>query len=548
MDDLISKIALLNEIGISLSAEKNSQRVLEIILNGAKELTNADGGSLYTLNENDELVFEIVSTNSLNIQMGGTTGHSIDFPPLALYVDGRKNLSMVVTSAVLNDNTINIPDAYDADGFDFSGTRKFDENTGYRTKSLLTIPMKNHKGDIIGVLQLINSVSQQTNEVVCFSRQDQKLAESLASQAAVALTNKKLIDEQKALFEAFIKLIATAIDEKSPYTGGHCKRLPELTMMIADACDKDNIGALKDFSMTDKDRYELMIAGWLHDCGKVTTPEYVIDKSTKLETIYDRINTVNARFDVLMRDAKISMLEKQLLANEQSNKVLFTQAQTEYQNKIAQLEDDKVFIGIANIGGEFMSEEKQQRVKNIAGYQISDGNGETKNFLDEEEVKNLIIAKGTLTNEERQVINNHIVITIKMLDQLPFPKHLENVPEYAGGHHERMDGKGYPKGLTREQMSWPARMMGIADIFEALSARDRPYKDGKKLTECLNILGKMCIDKHIDHEIFDVFVREKVYQQYADAYLTAEQIDEVDHANIPGYSENKECSGKISSK
>jgi len=537
MDKMISKIALLNEIGIALSAEKNSQRVLELILDGAKKLTNADGGSLYTLNDKDELVFEIVSTDSLDIHMGGTTGQPIDFPPLPLHdVEGHDNLSMVVTSAVLNDNTINIHDAYHADGFDFTGTRKFDENTGYRTKSLLTIPMKNHKADIIGVLQLINSTSHETNEVVDFSTEDQKLAESLASQAAVALTNKKLIDEQKALFEAFIKLIATAIDEKSPYTGGHCKRLPELTMMIADACDKDTSSALKDFSMTEKDRYELMIAGWLHDCGKVTTPEYVIDKSTKLETIYDRINTVNARFEVLKRDAKIIMLEQQLTAKEKADNLMYEQASTDYAERIKQLAADKEFISIANVGGEYMAEDKQNRVRDISKYQISDGNGGTNDFFNEDEIKNLIIAKGTLTKEERQVINNHIVVTIKMLDQLPFPKHLENVPEYAGGHHERMDGKGYPKGLTREQMSWPARMMGIADIFEALTARDRPYKDGKKLSVCLDILGKMRLDNHIDPEIFDVFIREKVYMQYAEEFLTADQIDEIDHSKVPGYS------------
>lgn len=532
---MISKISLLNEIGIALSAEKNNKHVLELILDGAKKLTNADGGSLYTLNDNNELIFEIVSTDSLDFHMGGTTGEIIDFPPLPLYIDGEENLSMVVTSAVLNDNTINIHDAYHAVGFDFSGTRQFDKNTGYRTKSLLTIPMKNHKADVIGVLQLINSTSYTTNEVVDFSSEDQKLAESLASQAAVALTNKKLIEEQKALFEAFIKLIATAIDEKSPYTGGHCKRLPELTMMIADACDRDVSGALKDFNMTEKDRYELMIAGWLHDCGKVTTPEYVIDKSTKLETIYDRIHTVNARFDLLMRDAKICMLEKQLAANEASDNKAFELAIIEYNETVKRLKDDKAFIAIANVGGEYMAEEKQSRIKAIAKYQISDDNGELKNFLDDDEVKNLIIAKGTLTNEERQIINNHIAVTIKMLDQLPFPKHLENVPEYAGGHHERMDGNGYPKGLTREQMSWPARMMGIADIFEALSARDRPYKEGKKLSVCLDILGKMRLDNHIDPEIFDVFVREKVYLQYAKEFLTVDQLDEVDHSKIPGY-------------
>ena len=290
MQKMLSRIDMLNEIGVALSSEKNNQRVLELILNGAKKLTNADGGSLYTVTEDKNLKFEIVTTDSLHIDMGGTSGHDISFDTLPLYINGKPNLSMVVTSAVLNHETINIADAYDAEGYDFSGTRKFDESTGYRTKSLLTIPMKNHQGDIIGVLQLINCLDADSGEVLTFSMEDQKLAESLASQAAVALTNKRLIDEQKALFEAFIKLIATAIDEKSPYTGGHCRRLPELTMMIAEACDAESEGPLGNFSMQDKDRYELMIAGWLHDCGKVTTPEYVIDKATKLQTIYDRIN------------------------------------------------------------------------------------------------------------------------------------------------------------------------------------------------------------------------------------------------------------------
>ncbi len=535
MDNMLSKIEMLNDIGIALSAEKNSQRVLELILEGAKKLTNADGGTLYILNDNDELVFEIVSTDSLDIHMGGTTGEAIVFPPLPLHVQGHDNLSMVVTSAVLNNETINIADAYNAEGYDFSGTRKFDEKTGYRTRSILTIPMKNHKNDIIGVLQLINSIDKNTEDVCEFSNEDQKLAESLASQAAVALTNKRLIDDQKALFEALIKLIATAIDEKSPYTGGHCKRLPELTMMIADACHNDQTGGLKDFQMTDKDRYELLIAGWLHDCGKVTTPEYVIDKSTKLETIYDRIHTVNARFEVLKREAKIAMLEKQLNATRHDDISAFEQAEKDYQKTIEQLDDDREFIAIANVGGEYMSEEHQQRVHKIAKYKICNEKGEACNFFDEDEVKNLIIPKGTLTSEEREIINNHISVTIKMLDQLPFPKHLENVPEYAGGHHERMDGKGYPKGLTREQMSWQARMMGIADIFEALTARDRPYKDGKKLSVCMDILGKMKLDNHIDPDIFDVFVREKVYLQYAQEFLPPEQIDEVDHEKVPGY-------------
>ena len=537
MDNMLAKISLLNEIGVALSSEKDNQRLLELILNGAKQLTHADGGSLYTVNENNELVFEIVTTDSLNIYMGGSSDKKIQFEPLPLYIDGKPNDSMVVTQAVLTEQTINIADAYHVEGYDFSGTRRFDKKTGYRTTSILTIPMKNHKAEIIGVLQLINALDEKTAKVIPFAREDQQLAESLASQAAVTLTNKRLIDEQKALFEAFIKLIATAIDEKSPYTGGHCKRLPELTMMIADACDKESDGALAEFSMEEKDRYELMIAGWLHDCGKVTTPEYVIDKATKLQTIYDRIHTVDARFEILKRDAEITCLKQQLDARKNNDNALFENAKKAYEQRLTQLKNDRAFIVKSNAGGEFMTPEDQQRIRDMASCSWTDMQGNLQNFLTDDEVKNLTISKGTLTEEERQIINNHIVVTIKMLAQLPFPKHLKNVPEYAGGHHEHMDGKGYPNGLTREQMSWQARMMGIADIFEALTARDRPYKDGKKLSECLKILGYMKQDQHIDPDIFDVFVRRKVYLQYAREFLPDEQIDEVDHSQIPGFGE-----------
>jgi len=329
--------------------------------------------------------------------------------------------------------------------------------------------------------------------------------------------------------------MASAIDEKSPYTGGHCKRVPELTMMIADACHHSQSDALKNFEMTDKDRYELTIAGWLHDCGKVTTPEYVVDKATKLETIYDRINTVDTRFEVLKRDATIQSMQEKIdrLAKDTSSDC--SDIDESLEQKHSQLDDDREFIRKSNIGGEFMDEELQQRVRDIGEYRWTDPHGVHAKFFNGNELENLTIAKGTLTGDEREVINNHMAVTIKMLAQLPFPKHLANVPEYAGGHHERMDGKGYPNGLTREQMSVQARMMGVADIFEALSASDRPYKTGKPLTECLRILGYMKKDNHIDPDIFDVFVRDKVYMRYAKEFLPKNQIDEVNHADIPGY-------------
>ena len=335
-----------------------------------------------------------------------------------------------------------------------------------------------------------------------------------------------------------------AIDEKSPYTGGHCERVPVLTMMLAEAVNAAETGPLADFDMTDKDRYELKIAGLLHDCGKVTTPVHVVDKATKLQTLYDRIHLVDTRFEVLKRDAQIAMLKAKLALrdghDDQRKSPLDARAEAmldeDLTRHLRQIESDREFLRHANVGSELMTPEDQERVKKIGtGYRWIDVDGKSANFLSDDELENLNIRAGTLTQSERETINYHIVATIKMLEQLPWPKHLKNVPEYAGGHHERMDGKGYPNGLTREQMSVQARVMGIADIFEALTARDRPYKRGKTLSESLDILGKFKLGGHIDPDLFDVFVRQKVYLKYAEKFLDPEQIDEVDESRIPGY-------------
>ncbi len=536
--ELLNQLERLNSIGVALSVEHDNKRLLEVILLGAKELTNADGGTLYTVTEDAKLRFEIMRTLSLNISMGGTTGKEIPFPPLPIYLeDGKPNTNMVAAYSVVNAQTVNIPDAYLTEGFDFSGTRKFDEKTGYRSKSFLTVPMKNHENEIIGVLQLINAIDPLTNEIISFSESHQRLVESLASQAAVALTNHNLIEGLKELFESFIKLIADAIDEKSPYTGGHCQRVPELTMMLAEAAIKTKDGPLKSFSMTEKEVYELKIAAWLHDCGKVTTPEYVMDKATKLETIFDRIHLIDNRFELLKIQRENACLRKALAtATKGSTPVNALQLEREISAMKRLLEEDKNFIRKVNFGSESMRPEDLQRIKAIANYEYLNDSGHTARFLSENEVNNLTIERGTLTPEERMVINNHIVVTINMLESLSYPKDLRRVPEYAGGHHERMDGKGYPKGLTREQMSIPARMMGVADIFEALTSKDRPYKKAKTLSETLNILGKMRLDNHIDPDIFDLFIREKIYLRYAEKFLEPAQIDEVDPASISGYT------------
>jgi HD-GYP domain-containing protein (c-di-GMP phosphodiesterase class II) len=533
---LLRALEYLNQIGIALSHETNIDKLLQTILTGAKNITGADGGTLYRLTD-DKLKFEIVLNDSLKIAMGGTTGIPVPFYPIPLrHADGAPNNSMVAAYCALNDKAVNIADAYATDGFDFSGTRNFDKKTGYRSTSFLTIPMKNHEGEIIGVLQLLNAKDGEGN-VSVFTEDDQRLATSLASQAAIALTNRMLMLQLEHLFESLIALINTAIDEKSPYTGGHCNRVPTLTMMLAEAAARAKDGPLATFQMTDRDRYELKIAGLLHDCGKITTPVHIVDKATKLETIFDRIKLLDTRFEVLKRDAEIAMLRAQVEALEAGDVTARgrAHAQSTYMQAMAQIESDREFLRKQNIGGERMNAGDQLRVKQIAALQYTDASGDRVNFLTNDERDNLNIPYGTLMPAEREIINHHIVATINMLEALPWPKHLKNVPEYAGGHHERMDGKGYPKGLVREQMSVQARVMGIADIFEALTAKDRPYKPGKTLSESLHILGKFKLNGHIDPDLFDVFVREKVYLKYAEQFLDKAQIDTVDEALIPGF-------------
>ena len=535
--ELFRRLEELNQVGISLSRQKDTNRLLEAILVAAKKITNADGGTLYRVDTDKNLVhFEILRTDSLSIAMGGTTGVEVPFYPVRLFDDeGRPNNSMVVAYSVLRDETVNIADAYAAEGFDFTGTKNFDKKTGYRSKSFLTVPMKNHEDEIIGVLQLINAKDRVTGKIVPFSEADQHLAESLASQAAVALTNRQLISQLESLFESFISLINAAIDDKSPYTGGHCQRVPMLTMMLAEAVNDTNEGPLADFAMSDKDRYELKIAGLLHDCGKVTTPVHVVDKATKLQTIFDRIGLIDTRFEVLRRDAEIAVLRAKLTARDNPGGE-WERAERDLKVRLRQINEERQFLRFCNFGSEAMREEDQERVREIAGtYRWRDVDGNEADFLTADEVSNLTIRSGTLTQEERQIINHHIEVTVKMLESLPWPKHLKNVPEYAGGHHERMDGKGYPRGLTRQQMSVQARIMGIADIFEALTAKDRPYKKGKTLTESLHILGKFKLNGHIDPDLFDAFVQKKVYLKYAERFLDPDQVDKVDVSTVPGY-------------
>lgn len=522
--DLLKILDKLNQIGISLSEEPNIEALLEKILEATLDILHADGGTLYRLTPQQTLKFTIIQNKSLNIKMGGTSGVNIPFPEIPIYVDGKPNHSAIAAYCASTKTSINIPDAYSEKGFDFSGAKAFDAKTGYRTKSVLAIPLINHEGIVLGVLQFINCLNKE-NEVIEFNDFNKKLADSLGSQAGIALQNRLLINQLNELFEGLINLINTAIDEKSPYTGGHCLRVPELTLMLAEAAHSETSGPLASFKMSDEDRYELKIAGMLHDCGKITTPVHVVDKATKLETIFDRIKLIETRFEIIRRDMQIAYLEQALQDQGVQNQGAQDQTKPSLEAQLKQLDENLAFLKVCNVGGERMKPEDIDRIKEIQQTTWTDSSGAQQPLLSDEEVANLTIIAGTLTQAEREVINYHIIATIKLLEQLPWPQHLKRVTEFAGGHHERMDGKGYPKGLTREQMSPQARMMGIADIFEALTASDRPYKKGMKLSQSLSIMQRMKDEQHIDADLFEVFIKHKLYLDYAKRYLNPDQID-----------------------
>ena len=572
------KLEKLIEIGMALSSERNHDVLLENILVGGKNLTHADAGTLYLYTKEKTLRFVMLHNDSLNIRLGGVGGGEITFSPIPLYdSDGEENHHFVVSCAALTAQTVNLVDAYNTDRFDFSGTKKFDQSMGYRSQSFLTVPLKTRQGEVIGVLQLINAQDPQTKKVIPFGGDVISMVEALAGQAAITLDNQTLMGAQKKLFNAFVKVIASAIDTKSPYTGGHCERVPKLSQMLAKAACDSKTEPFSDFTMDEEEADAVRLSAWLHDCGKVTTPEFVVDKATKLETINNRIHEVRMRFEVLRRDAEIAYWKGVSEGREVSvlKKTLH--------EEIEILEDDFAFVAESNVGGEWMAPERKERIHTIAekkwlryfddqlGLSLAElRRRETldKTHLPMEEpllsdrvyhriprpvamdpmiyakhgilldvpeylynrgeIYNLCIERGTLTNEERFKINEHVIQSIIMLDALPFPKTLEKVPDFAGAHHETMIGNGYPRQLKKEDMSIQARIIAIADIFEALTASDRPYKKAKTLSEAIKIMNFMKKDGHIDPDLFKLFLVSGVYREYADSNLFPSQVDDVD--------------------
>lgn len=505
--DRTDAIRRLTQIGVALSAERNIDRFLEMIIDEARELTRADGGTLYTFSEQrDALHFSIVQNDTLQIRMGGTSS-SITWPPVEMRnLDGSVNLSNVSSYVAHTGEVVNIVDVYNVEGFNFDGTKRFDSATGYRSKSMLVVPMRDYNDEIIGVVQLLNARDPKTGEVVPFSMENQMMAESLSSQAAVALSKNRLINELEKLLDAFIMTIAAAIDEKSPYTGGHVHRVAELTMDIVDKINACREGPLASVFFSPDEIKEIWYAAWLHDVGKITTPEHVMDKATKLEAVHDRLETIKARFQILLKSEDHGLRDI---------------SRDEFRRKLL---DDLAFIEEINRNERYVTDEDIKRLQEIAG-QKYELDGEGFPLLTTDELMNLSIRQGTLNKMEKEIVNNHALVTYRILSKMPFPKKLQHIPLYAGAHHERLDGTGYPQGLDETRIPLQARIIAIADIFEALTAKDRPYKKGKSVSDALRIMEIMVRDRHLDADLFDLFVKERIFENYGKKELSLNQLD-----------------------
>ncbi len=523
LEEQAREISELTALGKALGTGKDIRVLLEMILSIARRFTKADGGTLYLVDDkNKSLVFNVIHTESLNIKKGKPF---IDLPDVPLFDhDNSPNLSNVSSYVFHTGKIVNIADVYKSKRFQFQGFKKFDETLHYRSQSMVVIPMRNHEDNIVGILQLINSKDPFSNKTISFSKDDQEKATALASQASVILTQQILILEMKNLFEAFIKAIAVLIDEKSKQTGGHIQRVTELCMMIAKKLNQDG-KTFKAISLSPNQMDELRIAALMHDTGKITTPDHIINKSTRLETVLDRIELIETRWELFKTNQKLIAAQKQLALFDQTTKQKeIRQIKRDCNEKIDKLETEFNTISSINSSKQVLDQNLIDQLKKI--HAKSDTiSGKHLLYLTGNEFENLGILNGTLTSDERDIINSHASLTERTLNKLPWPKKLVNIPSIAGAHHEKLDGSGYPLRLTKENINIQARILAIADIFEALSAQDRSYKNPMKLSQIVMILEQMGEKGLLDKDIIKLFFNSKMHLEYAKKYLAPSQIN-----------------------
>ena len=506
------------DISTALSKEKDLGKILEMILKQIIHYTRSEGGTIYLKGE-DALHFKSIINEKLNIVINDP-----DFPAIKLFHNGRENHENVSAICALKKQTIAISDVYlyNMDGVSFEGVKRFDQANNYRTTSMLVIPMIDQDEDVIGVVQLINK--KIGNRYAPFSQDDIKTASTYANWAATAITKNRLIDDLEALLLSFLESISVAMSAKSPYGNDHISRVADLMRTISHKIHEDQ-GVYREISYSEEDFKTLEMAAWMHDIGKISTPDYLLDKSTRLEMVYDRIAEVENRFDYVMRLAEIEYLNKKIKMMECGDHEQIAEIREAYEQKRDQLASDKAFVSHINAQEKPLSDEDIARIHRIAQETYMD-NGETKMLLSEDERERLSTRRGTLTDAERDKVNEHAKVSFEMMDRLPFPKKYRRVKEIACAHHEKLNGKGYPFGLKGDEISFEGRLMAIVDIFEALTANDRAYKTPKTIAETFEILEAMAKRGEIDAEILSFIKESRAYESYAKRNLKAEQYRE----------------------
>lgn len=463
------------EICTELSMVKDKHRLLEKMLIEAMNISECDAGTIY-LYRDETLEFMVMKTLSMGVS-NGENGEKIDLPPVPL-----KEGNVCAYSAIHHE-LINIPDVYTSDRFDFSGPKKYDAITGYRTGSMLVIPMMDGEDQLVGVLQLMNKLDK--DHVICtFTEDDEFAIRSLGSIAAVLLSNMSYLEELKAQMESFVQAFATAVDERTPYNGSHTRKVAEYAGILADYINQKYESGESSEYFSEKRRSQLFMSAMLHDIGKMIVPLSVMNKETRLD---GRMNLLEDRFEILSLSYERDML---------ANKITKEENQTMQQY----LKDSLAFIKEVNVAG-FLHEEKMNRIVEIASHKYIKANGEQVAFLTEDEVNCLCIQKGTLTDEERQLMESHVVMTQKILEKVRFRKSYEKVVQFASTHHEFLNGTGYPNHLTREDLELESRILTVVDIYDALTSTDRPYKKPIPRDKAFSILYSMVMEGKLDEQL-----------------------------------------------
>ena len=512
----------LIRVGKALSSGRTFQELFTKVMTILRRAVLAEGGTLYIYDNKSESLKAVVLINEpLNFESVVP-----DFDPLVargfieLPVSRGTTAGAIAARCFAERQIIVVNDVETETRFDFSKVRQFDRENNYKTRAMAVFPLVSQDDNVIGVLQLINPDPKVTEQRMEF-------LSLLAAQMGIALNNALLVSEAQNLLASLVRMIVVAIDEKSPHTAGHCHRVTELTMMFAEVVAQETEGPFADFTLNDEEKRELHLAALLHDVGKIITPSHILDKPTKLFTIYDRVGLLQERLRAWKLAREHAALKARVLEAGMGD--LLEAAEDEESRS---WQDDIDFLAGVNRNTVMMDEAAEERLERIAARRIPPLNGEADSdalgarVLEAGEKRDLAIRRGTLNPEERKVMEEHVAISIRLLQSIPWPHNLRRVVEYAGSHHENMNGTGYPNQLRGEDMSLPARILGIADRFEGISAPDRPYRAVKMtLSRVMKIMTAMRDDKHIDPDLFDLFTRRKVYMTYARRHLPPELID-----------------------